>query len=261
VLGMSIALMTAAWALDLPTGEKIVLLSLADNANDTGHCWPSMATIAKRAGMTTRGAQLIVQRLEAGGHIHREQVIGKGCNYYIHPSKIIIATPERRSPRTTFAPNETTLTPERRSPKPSGTTITDKKATLSHPKRASKPTLLLPDCIPAQPWADFLEMRKAKGAKPTARAQELLIAKLLRLAEDGHPPGDVLNQSIEGNWTGLFAIKDRQQNGHRNGNGMGGNRLPATRPTESINPRILAGIANRNRIIAEQAEHDARNAA
>ena len=43
---------------------------------------------------------------------------------------------------------------------------------------------------------------------------------------------------------------------------MGRNdRLPPERPTETSNPRILAGIANRNRIIAEQADHDARNAA
>ena len=43
---------------------------------------------------------------------------------------------------------------------------------------------------------------------------------------------------------------------------MGRNdRLPPERPTESSNPRILAGIANRNRILAEQADHDARNAA
>ena len=127
---MSIALMTAAWALDLPTGEKIVLLSLADNANDSGHCWPSMVTIAKRAGMTTRGAQLIVQRLEAAGHLHREQVIGKGCNYFIHPSETTVMAPERRSPRTSFAPNVDTPTPERRSPKSSGT-IKQIKATPS----------------------------------------------------------------------------------------------------------------------------------
>lgn len=120
---MSIALMTAAWALDLPTGEKIVLLSLADNANDSGHCWPSMATIAKRAGMTQRGAQLIVQRLEAKGHLHRQQVIGKGCNYYVHPRTTF--APEAGSP-----PNENAFTPERRSPK-SSRTVKTKKASLS----------------------------------------------------------------------------------------------------------------------------------
>lgn len=125
---MSIALMTAAWALDLPTGEKIVLLSLADNANDAGHCWPSMAQIAKRAGMTTRGAQLIIQRLVAAGHLTRAEVPGKGCNYRVHPRTTF--TPELASPA-----NETADTPERRSDKSSRTTSKKIKATPSSSPR------------------------------------------------------------------------------------------------------------------------------
>ena len=137
--------MTAAWALDLPTGEKIVLLSLADNANDNGHCWPSMAAIAKRAGMTTRGAQLIVQRLEAAGHIHREQVTGKGCNYFVHPQETAQA-PERRSPpppnvirpEPASPPNETAQAPERRSPK-SSRTVREKVQASPSPSPSAKP--------------------------------------------------------------------------------------------------------------------------
>ncbi len=204
--------MSLVWALDLPTGEKIVLLALADQANDNGHCWPSMALIAKRSGMTTRGAQSIIKRLETIGHLHRVQVIGKGCNYYIHPRTSF--TPERRSP-----PKQTALTPERRSPKPSRTISIDRESV-----RASF-DFVLPDSIPAEAWADFLEMRKAKRASPTAKAKQLLVAKLLRLADAGHPPGDVLNQSTEHNWTGIFELKGQTNAGRSRPMGGAGQPL------------------------------------
>jgi hypothetical protein len=34
--------MTLVWELELPDSEKLVLLALADCANDEGHCWPGM---------------------------------------------------------------------------------------------------------------------------------------------------------------------------------------------------------------------------
>ncbi|MBK6707558.1 MAG: helix-turn-helix domain-containing protein [Sphingomonadales bacterium] len=46
---MSIQIMTVVWELDLPDSEKLALLALADNANDEGYCWPSMATLARSA--------------------------------------------------------------------------------------------------------------------------------------------------------------------------------------------------------------------
>ena len=208
--------MTAVWALDLPTGEKMVLLSLADNANDSGHCWPSMATIAKRAGMTTRGAQKIVQRLCEQGHLTQTIVVGKGANYIVHPRTTF--TPERSAP-----PNEKTHTPERRSDKPSRTIIKDKKATPSHPSVRAKPAFVLPDCISPEAWAGFLEMRKRKRANPTDRAKQLIIEKLAKLSPDGSDCNAILDQSTEHGWTGVFELK-----GHANGhNGsMGRNDRP-----------------------------------
>ena len=44
-------------------------------------------------------------------------------------------------------------------------------------------------------WNGWLEMRRAKGAKETARALEIAISELRKLADDGHPPGAVLDQS------------------------------------------------------------------
>lgn len=48
-------------------GELLVLMALADNANDAGTCFPSAATIARKARMTDRGVRKVVDRLKADG--------------------------------------------------------------------------------------------------------------------------------------------------------------------------------------------------
>lgn len=61
---MSIRLMTQVWELDLPRNEKLVLLALADHANDDGYCYPSVRRIAWKSGYDRRSIQRILRRLE-----------------------------------------------------------------------------------------------------------------------------------------------------------------------------------------------------
>lgn len=61
---MSIALMNAAWRLDVPASKKLVMLAMCDWSNDEGtSCHPSIAAIAKRASMSPRQAQRVVHEL------------------------------------------------------------------------------------------------------------------------------------------------------------------------------------------------------
>lgn len=77
--------MSLVWSLKLPDSQKIVLLALADCANDEGHCWPSMATLSKKCSKSERTVQGVIKELVEAGHLTRREVIGKGCNYTIHP--------------------------------------------------------------------------------------------------------------------------------------------------------------------------------
>ena len=114
---MSIALMAEVWKVTLPDSEKLVLLALADCANDEGACWPSMATLVKKCSKTDRTIQACVKSLVERGHLTRDERPGKGCLYKVHPK----ATPEAASPRKDFPPKRTTQTPEAASDKPSRT--------------------------------------------------------------------------------------------------------------------------------------------
>lgn len=55
---MSIAIMSAVWnTYDGTPARKLVLLALADHANDEGVCWPSLGRIAV-AGLVIGGVLL-----------------------------------------------------------------------------------------------------------------------------------------------------------------------------------------------------------
>ncbi|MBB5709318.1 helix-turn-helix domain-containing protein [Sphingomonas xinjiangensis] len=163
---MSIRLMTAAWSLKLSSTDKLVLLALADWSNDDGLCWPSMAQLADKSGLTDRAIRTSVGRLVLAGHLTRNEVAGKGVRYTVHPGTS--CPPEARSPRKSFPPepasprNETTETPERRSANTSVTTNTSQKTTSSSRAGASDagryhrlpegwtPTKALPEALAAK---------------------------------------------------------------------------------------------------------------
>lgn len=61
---MSVSVMTWAWQLRIPSNEKIVLVALADRANDDGECWPGYASLAEKCSMSERNVMRIVASLE-----------------------------------------------------------------------------------------------------------------------------------------------------------------------------------------------------
>lgn len=78
-----------------------------------------------------------------------------------------------------------------------------------------KPPFALPSHIPSEPWADFVAMRQRMRKPMTDRAKQLAVAELDKLADQGWPPGDVLNNSIMNSYQGLVPPKGRNNGQHR----------------------------------------------
>lgn len=78
-----------------------------------------------------------------------------------------------------------------------------------------KPPFVLPADIPAQPWADFVAMRQRISKPMTDRAKQLAVIELRKLASDGWPPGDVLNNSTMNSYQGLVPPKGRNNGQYR----------------------------------------------
>lgn len=132
---MSIRLMTMIWASGpADSTDKLVLLALADYANDAFECWPSIDALAAKCSLKERGTRQIIRRLEAAGWL--SVVVGGGrhaCNRYtINPAPhapLVTDKPGTTCPvqsaerghSTTERGHSTTLNPAPHAPEPSRT--------------------------------------------------------------------------------------------------------------------------------------------
>lgn len=67
---MSIKVMTAVWDHSKAAGtDLLVLLALADMANDDGECWPAIGTIARKCRIDARTTQRRIRSLEQLGEV------------------------------------------------------------------------------------------------------------------------------------------------------------------------------------------------
>lgn len=64
-------------------GDRLVLIALADFANDEGRCWPSVRSICQWSRLSERSVQESLRRLADAGEISIYPQAGpKGCNLY-----------------------------------------------------------------------------------------------------------------------------------------------------------------------------------
>lgn len=81
---MSIQQLNTAWLTKTAThSQKLVLLALADNANDHGHCWPSVTTLAEKCGMSRQGVLNQIEALEDAGLLKTERNHGRSNRYIL----------------------------------------------------------------------------------------------------------------------------------------------------------------------------------
>lgn len=95
--------MTAAWnARGLSHTSKLVLLALADNANDAGICWPAIPKIAERCSLDERTVYRAIALIEGCGHLTTQARPGKSTVYKVHPCHP--DTPDKPPPLTSSHP-------------------------------------------------------------------------------------------------------------------------------------------------------------
>lgn len=70
---MTISAMNWAWGVDLPPAMKLVLLKLADRANDDGECWPGMDVVAAACGVSKASMIRYIQKMEEMGVLSVER--------------------------------------------------------------------------------------------------------------------------------------------------------------------------------------------
>lgn len=153
------------WAFDqqIPGNLKIVLLALADNANDGGYCWPSQEVIAHKASVSVRNLRRLLNELEDRGLIRidarRRQDGYKAANgYQLSPANMSgKPSPDNISPDTTG-----------HSQRP---TVSDQEPSVEPPKRVNARASELRRIQrqqEAEDWEKFWEIYPRKVAKDAA---------------------------------------------------------------------------------------------
>lgn len=69
---------------DLTSGQKLLLICLANYANDKGECWPSIASLAAQADVSTRHVSGMLHDLEKLGYLTIQEQAGKSNSYALH---------------------------------------------------------------------------------------------------------------------------------------------------------------------------------
>jgi hypothetical protein len=222
-------IMSACWPLQgMSLAQKAVLISLADNANDQGVCWPSIATISKRICASERAVQNAIKWLESAAIVTANRSNGRHTSYVITPAAY--SPPQEMRPRTkcTGEGNDTTPAPDAPHPRTAFTTPphqvpSNRKEPSEEPSENRQParraprvalhdelrSMELPDGITADVWSMWCEHREAKSKEApwTRGAAMVSIKRLVKLAAAGQSPEVTVEEAVLRGWTGLFPVK------------------------------------------------------
>lgn len=150
---MSTRIMSDCWPLAMSPAQKSVLISLADQANDDGVCWPSIGTVALRTCLTDRAVRKAVRELESMGILVSNGRSGRSTYYTITVENFVPPVRKKRTRKAAVPRNEVPPTPEPHSAPESSSPGT----TFPPPRNEVPPT---PEPDSGDPGTTFPQNRK-----------------------------------------------------------------------------------------------------
>lgn len=90
--------MNWAWRQKLKPVPKLVLMALADAADDNGICWPSVATVAAKCNVSTRTVRRVMQTLSAQDLLVSEQRYRQDGSRSSNRYRLLLAGGDNLSP-------------------------------------------------------------------------------------------------------------------------------------------------------------------
>lgn len=175
---MSTQIMSACWKLQMPPTAKAVLISLADNANDHGECWPSLTTIAERTCFGRTAVIEAIKWLESVGLVKADRSDRYRTFYVLTPANFDpekLVRQNNQSGRRTSSSNGELVRQADNEVRETDDEVRQADTNRQEPSRTvSKATkkqradaLPCPDDVNPQTWSDWLALRKAKKAPVT----------------------------------------------------------------------------------------------
>ena len=212
---MSFTLMAKVMPLNMGSlAKKMVLLKLADQASDSGYCWPSYQTIADACQVSRRTVIRHIKTLEEEGYLTITRVYDKAnkqnsSNRYqltIDRGVNMSLVTECHHPSDTLSIGSDTV-----SPKPIIEPINEPIKTLEGEKKASEKKTarykpVKPESVSEQVWNDLLILRKETKASNSQTAWTTVFNGLEKAKQaTGHSLDQIITFWIGKAWKGFNA--------------------------------------------------------
>lgn len=213
--------MGKCWPLQMPPTQKAVLISLADNANDQGECWPSIPTISQRTCFSERAVHGAIKWLEEHGLVAADRANGRHTRYCITPEGY--EPPQEMHPRSSCAGAADAVEPPQQMQKPPQEMQSPPQQLRSNRKEPSrtvksnrKDAPLDLSCWPSMPspeiLRDWLALRKRKRADVSETVVNAMAKQLRKAMQRGWSVDECLSHAVLSNWQGFNAdwLEQRQ---------------------------------------------------
>ncbi len=225
--------MDKVWPLQMSSTQKIVLLSLADQADQNGRCWPSVGTICKRTCLCERAVQSAISRLESDGHIRREHRHGRSTHYFVTPAA---NAPQQEIPLASVAPTPAQVAPpppQHVHPDPASSAPITVSETLIDPSIETAPLkqsaknhavsrknsvlkttqfnpldIALPDWLSREVWERWIKYCRETNKRLTSMTVLSQMAFLTKHHAQGADCNEIIEVSIRNGWSGIFPPKN-----------------------------------------------------
>lgn len=168
--------MGLCWPIFMPPTQKAVLISLADQSNDHGSCWPSISGICARTCFGRTAVIEAIKWLEDNGFLSIEKSGGRNNRYLLsltklrqrelEPVRLANQSGKRTSPASERVPVRQADQPVRQAD-PNRQEPSLEPSKKKAPRQVA-PTVARPEDVSEQTWDDWCQLRNKKRAPVTA---------------------------------------------------------------------------------------------
>ena len=212
-----------AWKQEVKPSQKLILLSLADRANEESYCFPSVARLEKDTRLNRKTIMDSIKKLESEGLLLIEKQTGKGNKYRLIGVEDRHQTAEKPVPKTAPVPKVVPVPETGQPPVPktgqgstkNGTGTSPKNGTLIYQSNLSTnqsiessvyksiDLLNLPNEISAEVAKGFIDHRIKIKKTLTQRAFDLAIKEAMKAGEVGLTPNQIIDRTVMNGWQGV----------------------------------------------------------
>lgn len=213
---MSTAVMGLCWPLQMSPTPKAVLISLADQANDQGACWPSLAGLVTRTCFGRTAVIESIKWLESGGYLSIEKCGGRTNRYSLDLNRLRhrATEPVRHADQSGRRTSSTAVPPPvRQADQPVRQTDLNRQEPSTEPSKRSArtraetmPTVEVMSLVACgfseQQAIDFISYKRQMKAPLTERAWK---DHLRESEKAGWTPADAAEKVMAKSWRGFEA--------------------------------------------------------